>query len=92
MNALLSLCCHAPCLPGQFTLPSTRVCVWTPPHPHAWIMSKEECSYNERLYCSSAIASVHHTDKGLSVDRVRQISVGLCNGSLRVHCALSDSC
>lgn len=46
----------------QFTFSSTRVRSWTPLRPHECVMSKEECSYNKALYCSSAFASVHHTD------------------------------
>lgn len=46
----------------QFTFFSTRVRSWTPLRPHECVMSKEECSYNKALYCSSAFASVHHTD------------------------------
>lgn len=40
------------------------------------------------VYCSSAIASVHHTDKRLSMDYARRISIGLCNGFLRLGCVL----
>lgn len=47
----------------QFTSCSTRVRIWTPLLSHECVMSKEECWYNKALYCSSAFASVHHTDE-----------------------------
>lgn len=71
------------CLAGQLPLHTTRVRSWTPLSCRERIMSREECSYNEGLYCSSAIGSVHHTDKRLSMNCVRRISIGLCDGFLR---------
>lgn len=47
----------------QLTSSSTRVRIWTPLLSHECVMSKEECWYNKALYCSSAFASVHHTDE-----------------------------
>lgn len=47
---------------AQFASSSTRGRISTPLKLRECVMSKEECSYNEALYCSSAFASVHHTD------------------------------
>lgn len=51
-------------------------CAFGPGYTPESIMSKEECSYNESL-CCSAIASVHHTDKRLSMDYLRLFETDL---------------
>lgn len=63
----------------QFASSSTRGRVGTRCNLGECIMSKEECWYNKALYCSSAFASVHHTDDYLWT--IRRTSIGPYFGS-----------